>query len=58
MDRECQAIREECLRVSWSMRGGVTYDVALGLSQKEREIIGKIVKDNHEVVKKTGLPYF
>jgi hypothetical protein len=40
------------------MRGGITYDDAMCLSASERELISKIVEDNLEVTKKTGLPYF
>ena len=40
------------------MRGGISYDDAMSLSTMERELISKIVEDNLEVTKKTGLPYF
>jgi len=40
------------------MRGGLSYESALLLSFKEREMLSKLVKDNMETTKKTGLPYF
>jgi hypothetical protein len=40
------------------MRGGLSYTEALHLSQDERSSIGKIIKDNLETTKKSGLPYF
>jgi hypothetical protein len=40
------------------MRGGLSYDDAMHLSQSDREIIGKIVKDNLETAKKSGMPFF
>lgn len=40
------------------MRGGITYDDAMLLSSEERGIIGKIVEDNMETTKKSGLPFF
>lgn len=40
------------------MRGGITYEEAMNLSYAERTVIGDIIKDNLETVKKTGLPYF
>ena len=58
MDREVEAIREDCLRISWSMRGGASYTDVLNMSVAERKTIGKIVKENYDVVKKTGMPYF
>jgi len=40
------------------MRGGVTYDEAIQMSQVERGIINEIVKENLETTKKSGLPFF
>ena len=58
MEKEANSIREEALRISWNMRGGVSYVQALQLSYDERSTINKIIKDNLETTKKTGLPYF
>lgn len=58
LDKESRAIREEALRFCWHMRGGLSYDEAMMLGQQERELIAKIIEDNAEVTKKTGLPYF
>ena len=40
------------------MRGGITYDEAFTLTQEERELINKIIKENMETTKKSGLPFF
>jgi len=40
------------------MRGGVTYNEAMFLSQQEREIIGSIIKEHMETTKESGLPFF
>lgn len=40
------------------MRGGITYDDAIMLSQAEREIIVTIINQNMETTKKSGLPFF
>jgi len=40
------------------MRGGLSYDEACALSYNERETVGQIIKDNIEITKTTGLPYF
>jgi hypothetical protein len=42
----------------WYMRGGLTYEEALNLSNAEREIVGNIIKENLETTKKTGMPHF
>jgi hypothetical protein len=58
MDKEASSIKEESLRMCWNMRGGLSYNEALHLSHDERATIGKIIKDNLETTKKSGLPYF
>jgi hypothetical protein len=40
------------------MRGSVSYDEAMLLSDIDRGIISKIVKDNLETSKKSGMPFF
>lgn len=57
-DRESRAIREEALRMTWYMRGGITYDEIMQIGSQEREIIAAIIKDNMEATKKSGLPFF
>ena len=58
MDKECDDIRQEALQLSWYMRGGLSYDHALQLSVGERKLINKLIKDNLETTKKSGLPFF
>ena len=57
-DRESKALKEELLRICWHMRGGLTYDEAFMLGQQERDLIGKIINDNMETTKKSGMPFF
>jgi hypothetical protein len=40
------------------MRGGLSYSDAMMLSHTDREIISKIIDDNMETTKKSGLPFF
>ena len=40
------------------MRGGITYEEAMQMSQSEHEIINSIIKENLETTKKTQLPFF
>ena len=58
MEQETSGIRREILKLCWYMRGGVTYDEAMNMSQQERTAMGEIVKDNLETTKKTNLPFF
>jgi hypothetical protein len=57
-DKESRAIKEEALKMTWHMRGGVSYEELMLMSFQERQIIAKIIKDNMETTKKSGLPYF
>jgi hypothetical protein len=58
MEKECNDIKQEALRLTWYMRGGLSYDQALQLSLGERKIISDLVKENLETTKKSGLPFF
>jgi len=57
-DKESKAIKDEALHFCWYMRGGLTYNEAMMLGQEERNIISKIIKDNLETTKESGLPFF
>jgi hypothetical protein len=58
MEKESNGIRQEALQMTWYMRGGINYDQALQLSVSERQLISKLIKDNLETTKKSGLPFF
>ena len=40
------------------MRGGLTFNEAMMLSNDERTMIANIIKDNLETAKKSGMPFF
>ena len=58
MERESREIKQEALKMVWYMRGGLSYESALNLSPDERITISKLIKENLETTKKTGLPFF
>ena len=58
MDGQAKEIRHELLKICWYMRGGVTFEESAQLIPDDREMIGKLVKDNLETTKKTGQPFF
>jgi len=58
LERETKALKEEVLRMCWYMRGGLTYNSAMMLSSTDREIISKLIKENLETAKKSGMPFF
>jgi hypothetical protein len=58
MEKEAESIRQESLKMSWYMRGGISYDQVLALSNRERAMISDIITDNLETTKKSRLPFF
>lgn len=58
MDQEAAAIKQNCIKLSWYMRGGITYEQTLMLSPQERNMISELAKENIETTKKSGLPWF
>ena len=58
MDAETKSIRQELLKMCWYMRGGLTYDEAMQLGAQERELISKLITENLETTKKSGMPFF
>lgn len=58
MEKEADQIRHENLKLIWYMRGSVTYEQVMNMSNKERAIISEIAKDNLETTKKSNLPFF
>jgi len=58
MELETKAVKNELFRLCWYMRGGMTITEAYNLAPDDREIIGKIIEDNLETTKKSGIPFF
>jgi hypothetical protein len=51
-------IKKNILKMCWYMRGGVTYSELMNMSVVEREIIAKIIEENLETTKKSGMAFF
>ena len=58
MESESIAIKQNAIKMSWYMRGGVSYVDVLNMSSEERKAISKLIEENLETTKKSGLPYF
>lgn len=46
------------MKMAWYMRGGISYNDVLNLSVTERKSISKLIEENMETTKKSGLPFF
>ena len=58
MESSQKDLKHELVKISWYMRGGLSYSEAMALGPTEREIIAHLVKDNLETTKKSGQPFF
>ena len=58
MEKETIAIKENAIRMAWHMRGGASYEDILNMSSDERNAISKLMVDNYDTTKKSGLPFF
>lgn len=57
-DNDIKAIKSELLKLCWYMRGGLGYNESHLLTYEERELIGKLIAENLETTKTSGLPFF
>lgn len=46
------------MQFAWYMRGSVSYNDVLNMSDDERKFISELIDGNLEVTKKSGLPFF
>jgi len=56
--RQFKNFKLELAKIAWFMRGGITMDEIYGSSPEDREVLGKVIKDNLDTAKKTGQPFF
>ena len=58
LDKQSKALKEEILKLCWYMRGSLSYDEGMSLSQEDRSLMSKLIKHNLETTKKSGMPFF
>jgi hypothetical protein len=58
MEKEANDVKSQCLKMSWHMRGGGTYEDVLNMSFSERNMIAELIKSNLETTQKSKLPFF
>jgi hypothetical protein len=56
--KEIDQTKANCLRLVWYMRGGLQYTDVMNMSSVERDMINKLIDENLETSKKSGLPFF
>lgn len=58
LEKEAKELRAEIFKIVWFMRGGISVDEAMLLTDRDRELIGKQIKENLEITKKSGISFF
>lgn len=58
METETKAIKNNAMRYAWYMRGGISYGDILNMSSNERNNLSKLIEENLDTTKKSGLPFF
>jgi len=56
LEKEISDIKANALKLSWYMRGGVSYADIMNMSVTERKLISEIITENIEITKKSGMP--
>jgi hypothetical protein len=58
MENETKNFKMDLFKMAWYMRGSMSLEDLFMISYEDREIIGKIIKENLETTKKSGMPFF
>ena len=57
-EKETKAIKKEILKLTWFMRGALSYSEGIMLSSSDRDVIASIIEDNLKTTKETKMPFF
>jgi hypothetical protein len=52
LENESNQIKDAVINICWWMRGGISHSEAWNLSEKERSMINRLIKNNLETMKK------
>jgi hypothetical protein len=58
LEKEIKDVKAQSLKLVWHMRGGLNYTDVMNMSMEERNLITKLITENMETTKKSGLPFF
>jgi hypothetical protein len=58
MEKQSKAYKDDAIRICWYMRGSISYEDAMMLTRIDKELIGKLIKENLETTQKTKMPFF
>jgi len=58
MVKEINDLDRHALKMSWYMRGGVSYSDIMNMTSKQVDSLNSIIEENLETTKKTQMPFF
>jgi hypothetical protein len=58
MVKEIDRLDRNALKMSWYMRGGVSYNDIMNMTNKQVDALNSIIDENLETTKKSKLPFF
>lgn len=58
LDNDSKALKKDIYKLSWFMRGALSVEEAFAMDVADRLILSEIIKENMEVTKESGLPFF
>lgn len=58
MVKEIDELDRNALKMSWYMRGGVSYSDIMNMTSKQIDALNSVIDENLETTKKSKLPFF
>ena len=58
MVNEINDLDRNAIKMSWYMRGGVSYNDIMNMTSKQIDALNSIIEENLETTKKSKLPFF
>jgi hypothetical protein len=58
MVRQINDLDKNAIRMSWYMRGGVSYNDIMNMTSSQVDALNSIIEENLETTKKSKLPFF
>lgn len=58
MEKNVIMVKKNALKMSWYMRGAVSYTDVLNMSDMERDLLNELIDENIKITKDSGLNHF
>jgi hypothetical protein len=58
MVKEIDELDRNALKMSWYMRGGVSYSDIMNMTSKQVDALNSVIDENLETTKKSKMPFF